>query len=196
MSISQSTRFRVFTRDRFACVYCGRAAPHVVLEADHKMPRSKGGVDDEANLVTSCKDCNRGKRDRVLPAEAKSEKAKPHGDTRGTDKMPAHPLINRYAHTFSPCVRCGKPRVQYQVQVVALIADGIFLVQLFEWLMGEATDQRMYTADEMREGGWQFYDTAEAWRHAYEHRREPQHRACDEIEYAEWKRTPLEVQTP
>jgi len=33
----------------------------VSLEVDHRIPESKGGTDDESNLVTSCRDCNRGK---------------------------------------------------------------------------------------------------------------------------------------
>ena len=38
----------------------------VVLEVDHIMPRSKNGSDDMENLITSCFDCNRGKRDKNL----------------------------------------------------------------------------------------------------------------------------------
>lgn len=66
MAISKKTRFEVFKRDKFTCQYCGRAAPEVVLEVDHIQPNSKGGDDDMLNLVTSCFDCNRGKRDRLL----------------------------------------------------------------------------------------------------------------------------------
>ena len=35
--------------------------PDLVLEVDHVVPRSEGGTDDESNLVTTCRDCNRGK---------------------------------------------------------------------------------------------------------------------------------------
>lgn len=66
MSISKKTRFEVFKRDKFTCQYCGKSAPEVVLEMDHIHPVSKGGDDDMLNLVTSCFDCNRGKRDRLL----------------------------------------------------------------------------------------------------------------------------------
>jgi len=37
-----------------------------MLEADHIEPSSKGGSDDEINLITSCADCNRGKSDKKL----------------------------------------------------------------------------------------------------------------------------------
>jgi 5-methylcytosine-specific restriction endonuclease McrA len=33
----------------------------IVLEIDHRVPKAAGGTDDESNLVTSCRDCNRGK---------------------------------------------------------------------------------------------------------------------------------------
>jgi len=64
--LSKRRRFVIFHRDSFTCQYCGRRPPEVVLEVDHIHPRSKGGTNDEINLVTSCADCNRGKSDRVL----------------------------------------------------------------------------------------------------------------------------------
>ena len=60
-TLSKKIRFEVFKRDKFTCQYCGRMAPDVVLEVDHIKPISKGGTNDILNLVTSCKDCNRGK---------------------------------------------------------------------------------------------------------------------------------------
>lgn len=60
-----STRFAVLKRDNFTCQYCGRKAPYVVLEIDHKIPRSKGGSWKLENLITSCFECNRGKGDKL-----------------------------------------------------------------------------------------------------------------------------------
>lgn len=65
-AIRSSVRFKVFERDRFTCRYCGRSAPAVILEVDHVHPVSAGGTNSEANLVTSCFDCNRGKRARPV----------------------------------------------------------------------------------------------------------------------------------
>lgn len=59
--IPKKIRFEVLKRDKFTCQYCGKSAPDVVLEVDHIKPVSKGGDNDIMNLVTSCKDCNRGK---------------------------------------------------------------------------------------------------------------------------------------
>lgn len=60
-SISKKTRFEIFKRDNFTCQYCGKKAPDVILEIDHIVPVSKGGTNKILNLVTACKDCNRGK---------------------------------------------------------------------------------------------------------------------------------------
>ena len=73
-ALSQKIRFEVFKRDRFTCQYCGRKAPDVVLQVDHIIPVSKGGKNDIINLVTSCVDCNAGKRDRKLDDASVIEK--------------------------------------------------------------------------------------------------------------------------
>lgn len=65
-SISKRVRFEVFKRDCFACQYCGRKAPDVLLHIDHIIPVSEGGKNDLLNLVTSCAECNLGKSNRVL----------------------------------------------------------------------------------------------------------------------------------
>lgn len=59
--LSKRTRFEVFKRDGFRCVYCGAHPPDVLLECDHIVPVAEGGGDEEANLTTACFDCNRGK---------------------------------------------------------------------------------------------------------------------------------------
>lgn len=68
MSVGRALRFRVFARDGFVCQYCGQQPPDVVLEPDHIHPTSRGGKDEFDNLLTSCFDCNRGKRGRLIPA--------------------------------------------------------------------------------------------------------------------------------
>lgn len=65
-AISKTLRFEIFKRDKFTCQYCGSHAPDVILEVDHIIPVSKGGTNELLNLVTSCRDCNRGKTNRQL----------------------------------------------------------------------------------------------------------------------------------
>ena len=68
--ISKTVRFEVFKRDKFTCQYCGESAPNVILEIDHIIPVSKGGGNEIMNLITSCRDCNRGKTDKKLDDNA------------------------------------------------------------------------------------------------------------------------------
>lgn len=64
--VSKKMRFEVFKRDKFTCQYCGRMSPDVILEVDHIKPVAEGGTNDLINLVTSCRDCNRGKGKRKI----------------------------------------------------------------------------------------------------------------------------------
>lgn len=64
--IPKGVRFEVFKRDSFKCQYCGRAAPDVILEVDHILPVAEGGDNEPLNLITSCRDCNRGKGKKKL----------------------------------------------------------------------------------------------------------------------------------
>lgn len=63
-SVWRRLRAAVFERDNHRCVYCGSSEK---LECDHVLARSLGGTDDEENLVTACKECNRAKG--ALPIE-------------------------------------------------------------------------------------------------------------------------------
>ena len=64
--ISKKKRFSVFKRDDFTCQYCGSHPPNVVLHVDHIHPVSKGGTNEEENLITSCFSCNNGKGAETL----------------------------------------------------------------------------------------------------------------------------------
>ena len=60
-------RFQIFIRDGFRCVYCGRSPQDgAKLVVDHKTPFSNGGLTNHENMVTSCNECNAGKRDIIL----------------------------------------------------------------------------------------------------------------------------------
>ena len=65
-TLSKKLRFDVFERDNFTCRYCGKVPPDVKLEVDHIRPVVEGGENEEANLITSCDACNRGKGKRLL----------------------------------------------------------------------------------------------------------------------------------
>jgi 5-methylcytosine-specific restriction endonuclease McrA len=73
-ALSKKIRFEVFKRDKFTCQYCGRKAPDVVLNVDHINPVAKEGTNEIMNLITSCFDCNNGKRDKKLDDSSVVEK--------------------------------------------------------------------------------------------------------------------------
>lgn len=64
--LSKRTRFEVFKRDGFVCVYCGAHPPAIVLHVDHVHPVAEGGTNDVDNLVTACEPCNLGKGAKLL----------------------------------------------------------------------------------------------------------------------------------
>jgi 5-methylcytosine-specific restriction endonuclease McrA len=60
--VKLGVRWKVFERDGFKCVACGKsAADGAVLHVDHIIPRSKGGKDRLDNYQTLCELCNIGK---------------------------------------------------------------------------------------------------------------------------------------
>lgn len=74
--LTKSQRFEIFKRDMFTCQYCGKSAPEVILEVDHVIPIAEGGTNDAFNLITSCRDCNRGKGKKLLSDQSTIEKQK------------------------------------------------------------------------------------------------------------------------
>jgi 5-methylcytosine-specific restriction endonuclease McrA len=74
-SIPPGLRLRVYERDRFRCVFCGRSPISdltVQLHLDHKHPFAGGGPTVLENLQKLCSLCNIGKSDRA-------DVALPHG---------------------------------------------------------------------------------------------------------------------
>jgi 5-methylcytosine-specific restriction endonuclease McrA len=62
------SRRNIFLRDNHTCQYCGRTLDPKHLTCDHIVPRSRGGVTEWSNIVTSCTRCNVKKGNR-LPDE-------------------------------------------------------------------------------------------------------------------------------
>ena len=62
-------RGQIKERDKFACLNCGIAVsvePHLLLEVDHIVPVSRGGLSVEENLQTLCWKCNRSKGAKIM----------------------------------------------------------------------------------------------------------------------------------
>ena len=60
------SRFNIYRRDEYKCLYCGSKD---TLTLDHVIPKSKGGPNSWTNLATCCMRCNVVKGDRT-PEEA------------------------------------------------------------------------------------------------------------------------------
>lgn len=66
--IRPERRLGIYMRDKFTCLYCGRDCSQMAAAEfglDHLIPCSKGGTNENTNLVTACRSCNssRGNRD-------------------------------------------------------------------------------------------------------------------------------------
>lgn len=57
-------RSRIFQRDDYTCRYCSARGGR--LECDHVVPVARGGSDDDSNLATACRKCNRSKAAKTL----------------------------------------------------------------------------------------------------------------------------------
>lgn len=76
-------RMRIYQRDGYLCSYCGLDMTDKVRARclDHVVPYSKGGSNEDSNLVTSCKKCNAKKGART-PDEAGMTWPEGYGKTR------------------------------------------------------------------------------------------------------------------
>lgn len=91
--LGKKLRFEVFKRDSFKCQYCGRSAPEVILEVDHIIPVAEGGKDEMLNLITSCRDCNRGKGKAKLSDETAVAKEKSQLDELNERRLQLEMLL-------------------------------------------------------------------------------------------------------
>lgn len=68
-------KIMVWKRDKWRCRYCGENLLGTgQATVDHVIPKSKGGSNRMANLVTACVPCNQAKADK-LPGEIQSNPA-------------------------------------------------------------------------------------------------------------------------
>lgn len=59
------SRKNIFLRDNYTCQYCGKRFDSKDLTCDHIVPKSRGGVTEWSNIVTSCIRCNLKKGDKL-----------------------------------------------------------------------------------------------------------------------------------
>lgn len=88
-------RDRVFARDDYRCVYCGKRFAADELSVDHVEPRVRGGDQSTGNLVTACKGCNTLKGHRRV-----SEFLRDDANARASFLRHATHLWPRIRHTL------------------------------------------------------------------------------------------------
>ena len=67
--MTSSLREEILERDDYTCQNCGisiKDEPNLLLEIDHIIPVSKGGMTTEDNLQTLCWRCNRSKSNKLI----------------------------------------------------------------------------------------------------------------------------------
>jgi hypothetical protein len=67
--MTSKLRVKIKERDNFTCCSCNLSTsdePNLLLEIDHIVPLSKGGITSEDNLQTLCWKCNRTKGAKIL----------------------------------------------------------------------------------------------------------------------------------
>ena len=72
-------------------------------------------------------------------------------------------LKGKFFHTFDE-----DGYVQYQGQIVDLVEDDIAMVLYFERTAGTPTYHKAVWVSDIVDGGWALYNTATAWREAYQ----------------------------
>lgn len=70
-------------------------------------------------------------------------------------------LVNRFAHTYN-----DDGEIVYQVEIIAELPEGYYLVQYFDFMMGNESSQGIYHVSEMK--GWKIYGEHQDWLDAYE----------------------------
>lgn len=60
-AISGDVQQKIWARDGFKCMYCGREMGEVQLSVDHFDPLEFGGAETQENLISACRKCNKRK---------------------------------------------------------------------------------------------------------------------------------------
>jgi len=60
-AISGAVQQKIWARDHFKCLYCGKPMGNIQLTIDHFVPIEQGGEDNETNYASACRNCNKKK---------------------------------------------------------------------------------------------------------------------------------------
>ena len=114
-----TSRLRTYIKERdgYTCRYCGASVsvePNLLLEIDHIIPVSKGGLTTESNLQTLCWRCNRSKGAKLQNASAdtgvpKSNYERTDLPSTGSESPPSYctKCGTKLPENANFCTRCG-----------------------------------------------------------------------------------------
>jgi hypothetical protein len=71
-------------------------------------------------------------------------------------------LINAWFHSLDK-----KGHVEWQGQILSRPEPGVYLVQLYEWIVGSPSNQQLVKFGDMK--NWLFYENAEAMNYSYQY---------------------------
>jgi hypothetical protein len=70
-------------------------------------------------------------------------------------------LVGKFFHSYH-----DNGRLEYQGKVLSQPNKGVYLVQLYDWIIGSESDQELIKIEDMLR--YKFYNSAEDMRYAYE----------------------------
>lgn len=137
--MTQSKLARIWERDSKQCHWCGAATiltRHSIpnqATMDHVLPSSKGGSNDEGNLVLACLRCNNKRGSSVF------HPAKSSGGWRINFAMPsASELINEPLHRELEIARAAYVHMRQKYEdLQSLTLWGIIQKRVLQWLINK-----------------------------------------------------------
>jgi len=79
------------------------------------------------------------------------------------NELHKNPLVGKWFHSHNE-----KGEIQWQGQVLGVVSDNHFLVQLYSWLDGTSTDMKIVSLEKIIEEDWSFYSSDKKMRERYE----------------------------
>lgn len=107
-TLTQQDKFQIAYRDDFTCQFCGARPGNDDIEVEHLIPVSKGGSDNDENLVAACRKCNRNKSDLVAFPKSMCE-----GPDRRAPDWIVHKSFGEWEIKFHPTSKECLPVLEY-----------------------------------------------------------------------------------
>ena len=63
-AVGGAVQQRIWHRDGFRCLFCGKSIPQAILTVDHFIPIELGGEDNDGNYLSACRACQKAKGSR------------------------------------------------------------------------------------------------------------------------------------